>query len=88
MTNRLTPVAVVGLGSGVANIALGPVRFVFGASLFMPLWLYVAALRAVVRVGIFLYICLLYVWLLWCAWFAIGEVHAVDYPLWLCCAVA
>ena len=25
-TNRLTPVAVVGLGSGVANVALGSVR--------------------------------------------------------------
>ena len=25
-TNRLTPVAVVGLGSGVANVALGWVR--------------------------------------------------------------
>jgi len=26
LTNRLTPVAVVGLGSGVANVALGDVR--------------------------------------------------------------
>ena len=28
-TNRLTPVAVVGLGSGVANVALGDVRLFF-----------------------------------------------------------
>jgi len=28
-TDRLTPVAVVGLGSGVANIALGYVRLIF-----------------------------------------------------------
>ena len=27
-TNRLTPVAVVGLGSGVANVALGWVRLI------------------------------------------------------------
>jgi hypothetical protein len=29
VTNRLTPVAVVGLGSGVANVALGFVRLFF-----------------------------------------------------------
>ena len=28
-TDRLTPVAVVGLGSGVANVALGYVRLFF-----------------------------------------------------------
>ncbi len=27
-TNRLTPVAVVGLGSGFANVALGEVRLI------------------------------------------------------------
>ena len=33
-TNRLTPVAVVGLGSGVANVALGYVRLFFGGMFF------------------------------------------------------
>ena len=37
-TSRLTPVAVVGLGSGVANVALGGVRIVCAACVFVLFW--------------------------------------------------
>jgi hypothetical protein len=37
-TNRLTPVAVVGLGSGVANVALGVVRLCCAACVFVLFW--------------------------------------------------
>ena len=36
-TNRLTPVAVVGLGNGVANVALGYVRFICAACVLVLL---------------------------------------------------
>ena len=74
-TSRLTPVAVVGLGSGVANVALGWVRL-FVQRVCLCFWGRGNGC-AVARVV-----------LLWSAWFAVWGGAAAGCAFWLGCAVA
>ena len=83
-TDRLTPVAVVGLGSGVTNVASGLVRLIFRGHVSES---FVSLLCCGCGCGSFVR-CFGLLWGACLRSGKFGEVHVVDCPLWLGRAVA